>query len=85
MSLENDMHMLVIFVHYFFENKYAMMQHDRIKASTLDMAGPYQMPQDQNFGTNTENQKNHGYQQNLVTNSTCTCKNQSHPHLTGVV
>ena len=42
-----------------------MMQHDRIKVSTLDMAGLYQMPQDQNFGTITENQENHGHQQNL--------------------
>ena len=68
----------------FSENKHVMMQHDRIKASTLDMAGPYQMPQDQNFGTITENQENHGHQQNLVTNRTCTCKNHPAP-LTGVV
>ena len=42
-----------------------MMQHDRIKASTLDMAGPYQIVQDQNFNTITENQENHSHQQNL--------------------
>ena len=44
------------------------MQHDRIQASTQGMAGPYQMPQDQNFVINSENQENHGHQQNLVTN-----------------
>ena len=63
----------------FLENKHAMMQHDKIKASTLDMAGPYQTAQEQNFGTITENQENHGHQQNLVTNRTCTSKNHPHP------